>query len=103
MAAIAVGKVLQLHDVQIVNGLQTTETIFRHFSSGNIASAGRGLLVKVVVSYDPAVRDQIIRATNNQSSVEAASLHATDKLQRDIEERSSVAERYHSFPQTVSV
>jgi hypothetical protein len=85
-AAIAVGKVLQLHDVQIVNGLQTTETIFRHFSSGNIASAGRGLLVKVVVSSDPVVRDQIIRATNNQSSVEAASLHATDKLQRDIEE-----------------
>jgi AIPR protein len=85
-AAIAVGKVLQLHDVQIVNGLQTTETIFRHFSSGNIASAERGLLVKVVVSSDPVVRDQIIRATNNQSSVEAASLHATDKLQRDIEE-----------------
>ncbi len=85
-AAIAVGKVLQLHDVQIVNGLQTTETIFRHFSSGNMASAERGLRVKVVVSSDPAVRDQIIRATNNQSSVEAASLHATDKLQRDIEE-----------------
>jgi AIPR protein len=85
-AAIAVGKVLQLHDVQIVNGLQTTETIFRHFNSGNIISAERGLLVKVVVSSDPAVRDQIIRATNNQSLVEAASLHATDKLQRDIEE-----------------
>jgi hypothetical protein len=90
-AAIAVGKALQLHDVQIVNGLQTTETIFRHFSSGSITSAERGLLVKVVVSSDPAVRDQIIRATNNQSSVEAASLHATDKLQRDIE---AVLERH---------
>jgi len=42
----AAGKVLQLHDVQIVNGLQTTETIFRHFSAGNRASANRGLLVK---------------------------------------------------------
>jgi AIPR protein len=90
-AATPVGNVLQLRDVQIVNGLQTTETIFRHFSSGNSASAERGLLVKVVVSSDPAVRDQIIRATNNQSSVEAASLHATDKLQRDIE---AVLERH---------
>jgi len=85
-AATAVGKVLQLHDVQVVNGLQTTETIFRHFSSGDIVATDRGLLVKVIVSSNPAVRDQIIRATNNQSLVEATSLHATDKLQRDIEE-----------------
>ena len=46
----------------------------------------RALLVKVVVSEDKVLRDQIIRATNNQSIVEVASLHATDKIQRDIEE-----------------
>ena len=44
------------------------------------------MLVKVVVSKDDAVRDAIIRATNNQTSVELASLHATDKIQRDIED-----------------
>jgi hypothetical protein len=38
------------------------------------------------VSTDTAVRDRIIRATNNQSVVELSSLHATDKIQRDIEE-----------------
>jgi hypothetical protein len=49
-------------------------------------SRQRALLVKVVVSNDNEIRDQIIRATNNQSIVEVASLHATDKIQRDIEE-----------------
>ncbi len=42
--------------------------------------------MKVVVSTDVNVRDQIIRATNNQSLVEPQSLRATDKVQRDIEE-----------------
>jgi hypothetical protein len=90
-AATAVGKVLQLQDVQIVNGLQTTESIFQHFASGSKVSPDRVLLVKVLVSADAVVRDKIIRATNNQNVVEGASLHATDKIQRDIEE---VLERY---------
>ena len=46
----------------------------------------RTLLIKVLVSTDVLVRDRIIRATNNQNAVELASLHATDKIQRDIEE-----------------
>lgn len=54
--------------------------------AGGKVSASSALLVKVIVSTDTAVRDRIIRATNNQSVVEGASLHATDKIQRDIEE-----------------
>lgn len=80
------GKTIQLQDIQIVNGLQTTETIYRHFQSGSTASRDRALLVKVLVSTDVQARDRIIRATNNQSPVEVAALHATDKIQRDIEE-----------------
>lgn len=80
------GNALQLHDVQIVNGLQTTQTIHNYFQSG-LAQADdqRCVLVKVIVSEEAAIRDKIIRATNNQSSVELASLTATDKIQRDIE------------------
>ena len=85
-AATIPGKTIQLQDIQIVNGLQTTETLFRHFSSGVVESLNRCLLVKIVVSSDARARDQIIRATNNQSPVEVAALHATDKVQRDIEE-----------------
>ena len=84
-AATVPGKTIQLQDIQIVNGLQTTETIFRHFSSGAVESVDRCLLVKIIVSSDARARDQIIRATNNQNPVEVAALRATDKVQRDIE------------------
>lgn len=89
------GKIIQLQDIQIVNGLQTTETIFRHFQDGaSSPSNDRALLVKIVVSSDPQIRDRIIRATNNQSPVEVAALRATDKIQRDIE---AILEQYDWF------
>ena len=80
------GKSIQASEIQIVNGLQTTESIYRYLSSYEGASDDRCLLVKVIVTKDEAVRDAIIRATNNQTDVELASLHATDKIQRDIED-----------------
>ncbi len=67
-------------------GLQTTESIFRYFESGGGDPNDRSVLVKIIVSKEEAVRDSIIRATNNQTDVEVASLHATDKIQRDIED-----------------
>ena len=88
------GKSIQLKDIQIVNGLQTTETIFRHFNSGSSESIDRALLVKVVISTDSQVHDQIIRATNNQSPVEISALHATDTIQRDIE---TILERHNWY------
>lgn len=84
-AAVA-GKTIKLERVQIVNGLQTTESISRHFSSGGTDPSERSVLVKVIVSTEASVRDAIIRATNNQTAVHTASLHATDKIQRDIDD-----------------
>jgi hypothetical protein len=86
-SASLVGKTLKLRDIQIVNGLQTTESIHRHYATSTPpANEQRTLLVKVIVSQDESVRDQVIRATNNQSAVEPAALHATDRVQRSIEE-----------------
>lgn len=85
-SASIIGKSIKAEDIQIVNGLQTTESIFRYFENGGKDTEDRCILVKVIVSKDEAVRDLIIRATNNQTDVEYASLHATDKIQRDIEE-----------------
>lgn len=90
----AAGNALQLHDVQIVNGLQTTQTIHHYFSSPLNALREGCVLVKVIVSEDTAIRDSIIRATNNQNSVELAALNATDKIQRDIED---ILERHDWF------
>lgn len=85
-SASIIGKSIQIQDIQIVNGLQTTESIFRYFEQGGEDSSERSVLIKVIVSEDEVVRDSIIRATNNQTDVEIASLHATDKIQRDIED-----------------
>ncbi len=85
-AASVTGKTIQLQDIQIVNGLQTTESIYRHFASGATDKKERSVLVKVIVSSEDVVRDEIIKATNNQTNVELASLHATDKIQRDVED-----------------
>lgn len=84
--ASVVGKSIQIEDIQIVNGLQTSESIFRYFDLGGTDIKNRSVLVKVIVSNNSENRDEIIRATNNQTIVELASLHATDKIQRDIEE-----------------
>ncbi|MDX2069791.1 MAG: AIPR family protein [Haliscomenobacter sp.] len=84
--AVIVGKSIQIQDIQIVNGLQTSESIFRYFGLGAKDSNNRSVLVKVIVSNNTANRDEIIRATNNQTTVELSALHATDKIQRDIED-----------------
>ncbi|MCC6584501.1 MAG: AIPR family protein [Chitinophagales bacterium] len=94
-AASVVGKSIQIQDIQIVNGLQTSESIYRYFSVGGTDMSNRSLLVKVIVSNDSANRDEIIRATNNQTIVELASLHATDKIQRDIEEVLKLNDLYY--------
>lgn len=77
---------IHVDNVQIVNGLQTTETIFRHFSSGLSTSADSNLMVKILTTTDENVRDAIIQATNNQSAIVKHTLHATEKIQRDIED-----------------
>lgn len=80
------GKSLQASDVQVVNGLQTSQSIFNYFNCSKDVNDERCVLVKVIVTKDEALRDRVIKATNNQTNVEVSSLHATDKIQRDIEE-----------------
>lgn len=85
-SAVALDGQIEVENVQIVNGLQTTNTIYQYFSNGGKDTQDRCVLVKVIVSTDNPTRYQIIQATNNQSSIPLYSLHATDKIQKDIEE-----------------
>ena len=86
--ATVISKTYSMDNVQVVNGLQTSHSIFRVVSD---LEAGdpirrRSVLVRILVTGDDIVtRDQVIRATNRQTSVPAASLRATDVIQRDIE------------------
>lgn len=85
--ASATGKTFSLDDVQIVNGLQTSVTIFEYLSRADTAdpARSRSLLVRIIVTGDSVTRDRVIRATNRQTTVPAASLRATDEIQRDLE------------------
>jgi hypothetical protein len=80
------GKVLTLEDPQIVNGQQTSTEIFKYFQSKNTTSDERSVMVRVIVVNDSSGRDRIIKATNSQTAIPPASLRATEKIQRDIEE-----------------
>lgn len=47
--AVINGKIIMLKDIQVVNGLQTTETIYRHFKAGTRVSQHRTLAIKIIV------------------------------------------------------
>ncbi|MEQ8386325.1 MAG: AIPR family protein [Coleofasciculus sp. A1-SPW-01] len=80
------GKTITLDDVQIVNGLQTTNTIYEYMKTLQEIHDERAILVKIIVANKLEARDRIIKATNFQTPVPAASLRATEPIQRDIED-----------------
>jgi AIPR protein len=80
-------KTITLEDPQIVNGLQTSTEIFEYFKTTNPKTPEeRSVLVKIIVTTSSGGQENIIRATNSQTAVPLASLKATDKVQRDIED-----------------
>lgn len=84
--ATSAGKAYSLSDIQIVNGLQTSHEIYEALKKQRTTETeNKMLLVKIIVTADPATRDQVIRATNRQTAVTDASLRATDEVQRQIE------------------
>ncbi len=79
------GKTLHLDNVQIVNGLQTSHSIFYSYSEGQDVE-NRSLLLKIIITDDKVTADKIIKSTNSQNQVPTSLLRATDQIQRDIEE-----------------
>ena len=74
-------------DPQIVNGLQSSRAIFEHFSNTVVSEADRrSILVRLIETDDEITRDRVIRATNSQNKMEAASLRSTDPIHHEIEE-----------------
>ena len=81
------GKRLVLDDPQIVNGLQTSFTLYHYYSElGETEDDNRSVLVKIIQSSDKNTIDKIISSTNNQSVVSPILLRATEDLQRNIED-----------------
>lgn len=75
---------LTVDDPQIVNGLQTSRVIFDTLS--NDSTDDRTVLVRIIETTDQKTQDRIIKATNSQNKMQAASLRMTDQIHRDIEQ-----------------
>ena len=80
------GKALTIEDVEIVNGLQTSRETYNALHGKDLTKEPRNILVRVLKPQNQESRDRIIKATNSQTPIPAASLRATDKIHRDIEE-----------------
>jgi len=83
--AMVIGKELAIESVQIVNGLQTTESIYQHFTRTGLKNDDRAILVKILLATDENTRGRIIKATNYQNTVDLANLRGLDKIQIDID------------------
>lgn len=76
-----------LRDVQVVNGLQTSRTIYEWASGrAHIEDDSRAVLVRIIAPSGEDEKAKIIRATNSQTPVSKASLRATDEIHRRIED-----------------
>lgn len=76
---------LTIKNPLVVNGLQTSHEIFNFFKNGGMDDR-RALQVRVLQIDDNTLRDRVIKATNSQTGIKAASLHATEPFQRKIED-----------------
>lgn len=83
-----IGKKLSLKNVQIVNGLQTSYSIYNSLKDINFDEFedDRSLFVKIIICDKKDIIDRIIRATNSQNAIPSGVLRATDTIQRDIEQ-----------------
>lgn len=81
-------RIFTLSGPQIVNGMQTSQSIYEALLNEEYykINSKRSLQIKIVKSNDEKTRDRIIRATNSQTQVPDASLHATEEIQRQIED-----------------
>ncbi|MBY0540884.1 MAG: AIPR family protein [Campylobacterales bacterium] len=78
-----VGKKLSIENIQIVNGLQTSYSIFNNYIEND--KDERSVLVKVIINNNKEITDEIIESTNSQNPVSATLLRATEQVQRELE------------------
>ncbi len=72
---------------EIVNGLQTSNEIYRFFAQNTeqLSQEKRNVLLRIIVPDDETSRDKIILATNSQTAIPPVALRSTDPVHRQIE------------------
>ena len=89
------GKTLTLTEPKVVNGLQTSIEIYNQFRANSETKGDRKILVRAIVTNDDRTRNEIIKATNSQSAIKAASLRAFDEIHYRIEEYLGVNDLFY--------
>lgn len=77
------GDTFTIEDYQIVNGCQTSHVLFNNLK--NLKTAVH-IPLKLIVSQDSAVKNQIIKATNRQTPVKTEELTALTDFQKALED-----------------
>lgn len=79
-----IGNKMTLKNFQIVNGCQTSNVIFSHISDEGINELI--IPIKIIISQDEDVRDEIILATNQQTEIKEEQLFALTNFQKKLEQ-----------------
>ena len=76
----------RISDYQIVNGCQTSHVL--HINRAQLSANGASVFVpvKIIVTSDPDVTDQIIKATNRQTEVKLEAFESLTPFHRTLEE-----------------
>lgn len=77
------GQEIYIRDFQIVNGCQTSNILI---SLDAQVDPSVSLMIKLIEADEPAIIDDIVRATNRQSKVEDAQFISTLAVLRDLEQ-----------------
>ncbi len=78
------GNIIELDDVQIINGLQTTSVVYEYLR--DIKEKDDRLIgIKVITTNNVKIRDALIKSTNFQNPITPTSLRASDHIQYNIE------------------
>ena len=75
-----------LEDPKVVNGLQTSHEIYSYYTAHSPAADERLILIRIIVTDDENMRNQILQATNNQTRIPSYALRGTEEIHRDIEQ-----------------
>lgn len=75
-----------LKNLQIVNGLQTSHTIFEYYKNGNDDHKNKNILIKVVNSSDKKAINDVIKSTNKQTAIPSETFRMQEAIHLSIEE-----------------
>lgn len=76
---------IEVEDLQIVNGGQTTRTLWRAYQSGKL-NKNVSLLIKIIETDEEKLLDNVTEATNTQNPVSSRDLRSNDYIQKQIED-----------------